>query len=495
MANAYFTTGSSSSVTGLDLNNDGIDDIVQSNAVDDAGRVTVIYGSTQGFDPTIDLSNIDPLDGFALTGTAVGDEFGYVLGTANDLLDNGEDALLIGSRAKGQVDVVFAGQTSIGFTVTGLPTLADGMSVAGLGDFNGDGIGDFAIGAPEAGDGLTFPGEVYVIFGSTTLSGTTLDVSALDGTNGFVINGFQQDAQAGASIAGAGDLNGDGFADLVIGAPTFDDFSNTNSGTAFIVYGSDGTIAAAENIDTSTNLSTTPLIGFAAVDEGGRSVGGGADVNGDNIPDVIVAAPLADPNGSSAGIAYVLFDPDPATAITLPDVDGSDGFVIEGLNANDQLGAAVGLLGDVSGDGIGDIGVLTRSGDLYIIYGTTANTGGSVDLSLIDQVGGPDGIVFTNLFDGDANTQVSLTSLGDINADQSGSINDISISAIGQGGTPLAAISILGGEANFAAMQAAAGSTGGTIDFSALPDDVDFVANDTKITIGGDTAATVTEDS
>ncbi|SFS22523.1 VCBS domain-containing protein [Yoonia litorea] len=491
MANAYFTSDAGTSVTGLDLNNDGIADIVQSDAFTDAGSVSVIYGSTEGFDASVDLDALTSIDGFTLTGTDAGDEFGYVLAGANDLLDKGQDALLIGERATGEVHVVFAGDTTTTFTVTGLPVLADGMSLTALGDFNGDGIGDFAIGAPDAGDGLTFPGEVYVIYGSADLSGTTLDVSTLDGTNGFVINGFEQDASAGTAVAGAGDLNGDGFADLIIGAPDTDDGFNTGAGAAYIVYGS-GTVGATEDIST-TSLDVTTFTGLGPGDAFGSAVDGGSDVNGDGEADVIISAPLSDPNGTNSGAAFVFFSTQPTDGLDVNSLDGTNGFAIEGLSNGDELGADVALLGDVSGDGIGDIGVLTRSGDLYIIYGTTTDTGGSVDLSTLGTNGGADGVVFTNLFEGDANTQVTLTPLGDINDDAGISINDIGISATGLGGTPLAAINILGGTENFAAMQSAAGSSGGTIDFSAISGDVPFVGTDVGFTITG-ARATMTED-
>ena len=91
-------------------------------------------------------------------------------------------------------------------------------SVAGAGDVNGDGIDDLIVGAPSR-SGRQLAGESYVVFGTDTGFAASLDLAALDGSNGFRLDGIDADDDSGFSVAGAGDVNGDGFDDLIVGAP------------------------------------------------------------------------------------------------------------------------------------------------------------------------------------------------------------------------------------------------------------------------------------
>ena len=110
--------------------------------------------------------------------------------------------------------------SSKGITANDYP----GKVVSGAGDVNGDGIADFIIGALYGDpNGLGQAGESYVIFGATNVGGAgTLELSALNGANGFVVNGAQSSTYSGTSVSAAGDINGDGIADLLIGAPRVD---------------------------------------------------------------------------------------------------------------------------------------------------------------------------------------------------------------------------------------------------------------------------------
>ena len=495
MASGFFnstTSGSSvvfgQATTGLDLNNDGLADVVygadQSGL--GSGQVTVLYGDAGGFDASVDLATLSAAEGFTLSGGAIDDEFGWALGQAENLLGQGGDALVIGARGAGTVSVVFSDTTQVGLTITGLTPYANQISVTGVGDFNGDGIGDFAIGAPDTDSGA---GAVYIVFGAAALAGT-LDVSDLDGTNGFKLTGFEFNDEAGFSISAIGpDANGLGG--FIVGAPGDDD-DGTSAGTVYVVRGTTDAIAATENISTTTAFTVSEFTGAAAGDETGRSVSGGFDVNGDGAADLLIGADLADPNGASSGVAYVVFDAESLGATTdLAALDGSDGFAIEGLSAGDQLGASAQFLGDVSGDGIADIGVLTASGDVYIVFGDTANTGGAVDLSALD---GTNGIALTGLFS-QTPSNVFLAALGDINGDASGAIADLNITAEFSDGSAPVSFTVLGGLDNLAALDAADGSVDGEIAFDQISTAVEFSETNPTIIRSGDTTGSITEDT
>ena len=114
-----------------------------------------------------------------------------------------------------------------------------GWSVSGAGDINGDGIDDLVVGAPYAStDGIEESGTSYVVFGSRDGFDATFELSDIDGRNGFSIEGAAAFDFSGFSVSGAGDINGDGIDDLLIGAPSFDpDAAYDRSGTAYVLYG------------------------------------------------------------------------------------------------------------------------------------------------------------------------------------------------------------------------------------------------------------------
>src|SRR5204862_62707 len=123
-----------------------------------------------------------------------------------------------------------------GMTLRGFEDRAyAGRSVAGAGDVNGDGFADLIVGASGTDAGGRDRGEAYVVFGGTNLGGTTVTLNAL-GAGGFTLRGFEDGAYAGVGVAGAGDVNGDGFADLLVGA-SFADASGSNRGEAYVVFG------------------------------------------------------------------------------------------------------------------------------------------------------------------------------------------------------------------------------------------------------------------
>src|SRR5688572_22556458 len=152
-----------------------------------------------------------------------------------------------------------------------------GKRVASAGDFNGDGLDDLIVGAYRSDpNGLGDAGRSYVIFGRSEGDPAALsDVAA--GTGGFVINGHCADDGSGYSVAGAGDVNGDGIADLIVGALRGDPAAGTNAGRSYVVFGRSGTTP----IDLSAIAVGTGgfvVNGQGEYDFSGHSVAGAGDV-------------------------------------------------------------------------------------------------------------------------------------------------------------------------------------------------------------------------
>ena len=180
-----------------------------------------------------------------------------------------------------------------------------GAALAGLGDVNGDGIDDFAVAAP--GDPLSAapqgPAAVYVVFGRTGGLPALVDVSALDGTDGFAIFGGGAQTGFGTVQAGGVDVDGDGLDDVMVGAPNADPDGRENAGSVFVVYGSRQAFPAALNANALAPAQGFRIDGVAAGDGLGQSLAGLPDVDGDGIGDIAIGAS----SPATGGAAYVVF--------------------------------------------------------------------------------------------------------------------------------------------------------------------------------------------
>jgi streptogramin lyase len=266
-----------------------------------------------------------------------------------------------------------------------------GTSVA-TGDVNGDGTTDLIIGAPGANAGA---GAVYVVFGTNAGFPDPIALSSLNGTTGFVLNGSANPGSAGWSVA-AGDVNGDGIADILIGAPKTTISANANVGSAYIVFGH----STAWN--PSYTLNAAFLNGTNGVEYDGTAVNGGqfagnsvaiGDINGDGKKDLIIGAYGVTIGGVqvNAGATYVIFGkaagtwPVSATSVTTAINAGAGGFEVDGTVSGQDYGFSV-ASGDVNGDGVADLliggyGSNSTNGGFAVVFGGATkpdNGGGTV---------------------------------------------------------------------------------------------------------------------
>ena len=358
-ASAQFGTVSSAG----DVNGDGYSDVIvgahrYDNGQTDEGRVFVYHGSASGLSVPVNLTlEINQADAI----------FAWSIGTAGDVNGDGFGDIIVGARLfdNGQTDegkvYVYQGSPS-GLSPAEIWTFESdqagaqaGQCASTAGDINGDGFSDILVSASVYDNGQTNEGRAYVFHGSAI--GLTGNLNWFDESD-------QATAHFGYSVSTAGDVNGDGYSDVIVGAPLYDN-GETDEGRVFVYHGSSTGLPIASNWVTESN-QTGALYG--------ASVATAGDVNGDGYSDVIVGASIYDNEQSDEGRVFVYHGSESGLSL-------SANWTVECDQTNAHMGHCVSTAGDVNGDGYSDVIIgapnyNSNKGKAFLYHGSASGLSG-----------------------------------------------------------------------------------------------------------------------
>jgi hypothetical protein len=325
-----------------DVNGDGYSDVVVGaytfdNGESNEGRAFLYLGSTNGL-------SLAPA--WTAEGNQIDAWFGWSVASAGDVNGDGYSDVIVGAQ---QLDgntgraLLYLG-SPMGLSLTPAWTAesnqagaAFGISVASAGDVNGDGYSDVVVGASQFDNGEMNEGRAYLYLGSA---------SGLSPAPSWTAESNQVEAAFGFSVASAGDVNGDGFSDVLVGASFFDNMQ-TNDGRVFLYLGSPTGLALTAAWTAETNQAEA-LFGVRVASAG--------DVNGDGYSDVVVGAKGFDNGQADEGRAFLYFGS--ASGLSL-----NPGWTAESNQVGAEFGVSVASAGDVNGDGYSDVVVGARMFD------------------------------------------------------------------------------------------------------------------------------------
>lgn len=465
VGDAYSEFGFSVSDAG-DVNADGIPDFIVGApyANNDGGTAYVLFGSSSlGSNSPLYVTSLNGGNGFAITYSGGTYTTGWSVSGVGDINADGISDLVIGApdnQLKFSDDSAFVilgspvigGTGSIELSTLSYPTgfsvfnsqenfygYEVGYTVRGIGDVNHDGISDLLVGAPYMSPfNKNLAGGCYVVFGKSGLgSSGKVDLSLLNGANGFAIYGVSAGDQSGTALGSLGDINADGISDFIIGAQNASPKNKTAAGSSYVIFGSAGIGGkGAFNLTSLKGSNGFTIPGVSTGDASGVSLGGIGDINDDGISDFIIGASGASPGARShAGKSYVVFGKSgigSSGILDLSTLNGLNGFVINGVSAGDASGFSVNKAGDFNEDGINDlmIGAPSASpggnglaGAVYVVFGGTG-IGSSGTLELLS-LNGKNGFSINGLYPGDK-TGWSVSGINDVNRD---GISDILMGA------------------------------------------------------------------